>query len=284
MIWGEDEGTSNSQQRPDLAAANRTSSQEFDRLVTEVRLLRQEVRQLRELANQRDRPQESPAFEAPLPAKTKTDSETVLLYFTATWCGPCQQMNPIVNRLKKEGLSIREVDVDKDPAMPNKYGVTSIPCFQLVVAGKPVDRYSGIASENQLRKMLSPRQAGSTRVTPLRDYRGQVSGDPLLSSNSREGLVNDSRSFEKLCADWKLNRKEFDIDFSRQFVVVATAAGSSVSLDFSKDEKGNLKGSETATCDLWLNAFTYYFAVISREGIKSYNGNELTAIDHWVDR
>jgi thiol-disulfide isomerase/thioredoxin len=172
MIWGEDEPTPNN-----LPSASSHSPLEIDRLITECRMLRQEVRELRELTEQRPTLGSPSAITPPaLDSKAVTDPETVLLFFTATWCGPCQQMNPIIHRLKREGFPIQVVDVDREPDKTSKFGVSSIPFFQLVVAGKPADKVSGITTADHLRKMMNPR-AESTQIDPLREYRGKVSSN-----------------------------------------------------------------------------------------------------------
>lgn len=83
------------------------------------------------------------------------DPDNVLLDFTATWCGPCQQMSPIVSRLERQGFPVRKVDVDQEPDLAAKYKVGSIPTFVLVSHGQEVDRVSGITTEQQLRSMVN---------------------------------------------------------------------------------------------------------------------------------
>ncbi|MCA9113132.1 MAG: thioredoxin family protein, partial [Planctomycetaceae bacterium] len=78
-----------------------------------------------------------------------------VLDFSATWCGPCQQMAPIVSKLERQGYPIRKVDVDTNRALAQKYGISSIPAFVLVVDGKEVTRIVGAVSEQQLVGMLS---------------------------------------------------------------------------------------------------------------------------------
>ena len=82
-------------------------------------------------------------------------SRGVLLDFTATWCGPCQQMNPVVSRLKRQGYPVRKVDVDRERALAQRFNVRSMPTFILVVDGKERNRIVGMTSEAQLRKMLA---------------------------------------------------------------------------------------------------------------------------------
>jgi thiol-disulfide isomerase/thioredoxin len=89
------------------------------------------------------------------PGLSSAQSDNILLDFTASWCGPCQQMSSIVSRLERQGLPIRKVDVDQEPQLAAKYGVKSIPCFVLVSDGKELDRANGLTTEQQLRSMMN---------------------------------------------------------------------------------------------------------------------------------
>ena len=77
-----------------------------------------------------------------------------LIDFTAKWCEPCQQMKPIVEKLHREGLPVRQVDFDENRALANRYRVTGLPTFVLVVNDKEVARLVGRRSEDELRQML----------------------------------------------------------------------------------------------------------------------------------
>ncbi len=74
-------------------------------------------------------------------------SETpTLVDFYATWCGPCQQMHPILDKLKeKMGTSIRivKIDVDKNQEVATKFKVRSVPTLVLFQKGEILWRQAG---------------------------------------------------------------------------------------------------------------------------------------------
>ncbi len=83
------------------------------------------------------------------------DPDSIVYDFSAVWCGPCQQMAPIVARLEREGLPIRKVDVDKEKGLADRFGITSLPTFVVVINGKEVHRQSGAVTETDLRRMVT---------------------------------------------------------------------------------------------------------------------------------
>jgi len=81
-------------------------------------------------------------------------SDTVLVDFSADWCGPCRQMEPTVNQLMAAGYPIRKVNIDRERELAALYHVQSIPCFVLLVDGREVDRTVGSTSLDQLQAMM----------------------------------------------------------------------------------------------------------------------------------
>lgn len=62
--------------------------------------------------------------------------------FTATWCGPCQRIVPILDQLAAEydgKVAIYKVDIDKNRDLAKAFNVTSIPAILYIpLSGEPV--------------------------------------------------------------------------------------------------------------------------------------------------
>jgi thiol-disulfide isomerase/thioredoxin len=111
------------------------------------------------------------------PAKNAAAGETMLLDFRADWCGPCRQMDSVVSSILAEGYPVRRVNVDQERELANRFGVTGIPCFVMVVNGREVDRVVGVTDHNRLQAMFSRNGVGSAANV----VRGQSPGIGILS-------------------------------------------------------------------------------------------------------
>ncbi len=78
-----------------------------------------------------------------------------VLFFNASWCGPCRQMKPIVAGMRAEGYHMRDIDVDRQRPLAAKYGISAVPTFVLVENGREVTRFSGGRSPERLRALCS---------------------------------------------------------------------------------------------------------------------------------
>jgi thioredoxin 1 len=65
-----------------------------------------------------------------------------ILYFSAAWCGPCQQLGPTMEGLSDQ-ISYIKIDVDQDQDSAIKYGVRNIPTLILLENGEVKNKLVG---------------------------------------------------------------------------------------------------------------------------------------------
>lgn len=100
-------------------------------------------------------------------AKSITDSDfkkevidspvPVLVDFWASWCGPCQMMAPVVDKLAEEyegKVKVLKLNVDENPQTPQLYAVRAIPTFILFNKGQVVDRLVGAQPKSSIEDLL----------------------------------------------------------------------------------------------------------------------------------
>ena len=89
---------------------------------------------------------------------TETSQGTCLVDFWATWCGPCRMQAPILEKLDAElggSVKIFKVDVDENPVLAGKLGISSIPTLLATENGEVKDMRVGLQTVDQLKQMLA---------------------------------------------------------------------------------------------------------------------------------
>jgi thiol-disulfide isomerase/thioredoxin len=112
--------------------------------------------------------------------------ETVLLDFTAPWCGPCQSMTPVIRRLESEGFPVRKINIDEHPQLAAQYGVTSVPCFVMLADGREVDREIGAVGHDRLVRMFTAARGAVPAASP--EVRGQSPDRVSLAGRLRQAV------------------------------------------------------------------------------------------------
>lgn len=91
-------------------------------------------------------------------AKEVLESDVpVLVDFTATWCGPCKALAPIVEQIANDfagKVRVGKLDIDDAPGMARKYGVRSVPTVMVFKGGQKAGQHVGLTNRDKLVKLL----------------------------------------------------------------------------------------------------------------------------------
>lgn len=83
--------------------------------------------------------------------------QPVLLYFWASWCGPCQLMSPLINIAAKtysDRLKVVKLEVDPNPVTVKQYQVEGVPALRLVQGEKLLASTEGVIGKDKLLQFL----------------------------------------------------------------------------------------------------------------------------------
>lgn len=80
-------------------------------------------------------------------------SEPVLVDFTASWCGPCKRLAPIIEEVAestKGTVKVGKLDIDEAPLTAQKLGIRSVPTVIVFKDGKPAGQSLGLVSKAKI--------------------------------------------------------------------------------------------------------------------------------------
>ncbi|QYX33394.1 thioredoxin family protein [Sphaerospermopsis torques-reginae] len=83
--------------------------------------------------------------------------QPVLVYFWASWCGPCQLMSPMINLAAtkySDRLKIVKMEIDPNPLTVKQYQVEGVPALRLIKENQLLESTEGVISKDQLLSLL----------------------------------------------------------------------------------------------------------------------------------
>ena len=89
-------------------------------------------------------------------AEVLKSDKPVLVDFFATWCGPCRMVAPVLEEIAEENEHIKvvKIDVDQEPGLAQKFGVTSIPLLVVMKDGQVVNQSLGAKPKEQILSLI----------------------------------------------------------------------------------------------------------------------------------
>jgi thiol-disulfide isomerase/thioredoxin len=126
------------------------------------------------------------------PATSLAATDVILLDFSASWCGPCRSMAPLVDEVAAAGWIVRHVDVDREGDLVRRFGVTGVPCYVLLVKGEEVDRINGATTRTELERLLAksrPAANPAASAVPVAAVAPAIAGIPIPSRATETPLA-----------------------------------------------------------------------------------------------
>ncbi|KAK1263139.1 Thioredoxin H2-1 [Acorus gramineus] len=89
----------------------------------------------------------------------QNSTKLMVIHFTASWCGPCQVIEPVIKEFaaKFTDVTFAKIDIDKLPSVAEEWEVEGVPTFVFVKQGTEVDKVVGANKEELERKIEEQR-------------------------------------------------------------------------------------------------------------------------------
>ncbi|NJL47366.1 MAG: tetratricopeptide repeat protein [Leptolyngbyaceae cyanobacterium SM2_5_2] len=157
--------------------------------------------------------------------------QPVLVDFYATWCGPCQILKPMLDKLAQEyDITVAKVDIDQNPDLAKAFRVEGVPDVRIVSQGQAREGFVGVLPEPQIRELLAELGLTSTLEQALDTWATvQASGDQAAMQTAlTELLIQYPESPQILLAAAKFYLGQGEAAIARQYLDLIQSADRSI--------------------------------------------------------